>query len=569
MPTALERIEIDRETIGHALKDRKLFVPIHQRSYAWEKEHIEDLYQDLQKAINDGSPEYFLGSIVVIRTAVDRVEVNDGQQRLATSMILIAAIRDYFHKSGDDKSAQLTEEAYLFSTDRKSHQTKARLYLNAEDHEYFEKRILRRANDPDRIAIKKIKPIIKDSHRRISKAADIAAKHVAGVVKNLRDSDKGDQLHKWLDYLEESARVIWVEVSDERTAYFIFETMNDRGLRLSAADLLKNHILALAGDRRMEVFQKWNAMTATLDTLGEHDDTVVNYIRYLWIANNGPTRTRDLYDEIKTIVKNATSAVRLAAELEARANDYVAILTSSHEMWASYSPEVRKQIDTLSHLGVLQMRPLLLSAVRKFSKSELPKLFQACISWAARYLLSSVQPGALEHPHGISAKKIAAGDIQTVKQLLSELANVIPNDEKFKAAAAVASVPKAHLARYYLRALQMQSDGQSEPQYIPNDSSQVTLEHILPENPQDNWSHIPEDTAKAYYKRLGNQALLAGTVNSKLGNAGYAEKKQALAESPFSLTKEAAKFNSWGVDEITKRQERLAELAIKTWPLGR
>jgi len=61
--------------------------------------------------------------------------------------------------------------------------------------------------------------------------------------------------------------------------------------------------------------------------------------------------------------------------------------------------------------------------------------------------------------------------------------------------------------------------------------------------------------------------LLAGTVNSKLGNADYSVKKPALAASPFTLTQEASVYNSWGVNEIAKRQERLAELAVKTWPI--
>ncbi len=117
MPTSLERIEIDKETVGHALFEGRLVVPKNQRSYAWEEEHVSDLYKDLAGVISDGDPEYFLGSIVVVRTADNRLEVNDGQQRLATSAILLAAIRDYFHRAGDQRTASLIEERYLFETD--------------------------------------------------------------------------------------------------------------------------------------------------------------------------------------------------------------------------------------------------------------------------------------------------------------------------------------------------------------------------------------------------------------------------------------------------------------------
>jgi uncharacterized protein with ParB-like and HNH nuclease domain len=91
-------IEFEKETIGHILHARKdLSVPINQRSYAWKKEHVEDLLKDLNGAISGGDEEYFLGSIIVVRIA-GGTEVYDGQQRLATSMIIVGAIRDYFRR---------------------------------------------------------------------------------------------------------------------------------------------------------------------------------------------------------------------------------------------------------------------------------------------------------------------------------------------------------------------------------------------------------------------------------------------------------------------------------------
>jgi len=153
-------------------------------------------------------------------------------------------------------------------------------------------------------------------------------------------------------------------------------------------------------------------------------------------------------------------------------------------------------------------------------------------------------------------------------QVKTELASIIPNDARFKAAVAGAHVSNGRLARYYLRALQQCEDGEPEPQYIPNPGEEVTLEHILPANPGTDWKHFTPEEQKAYLNRLGNEVLLPATVNSKLGNTSYAVKKSALtAKKNMSLTKEAGAFASWGKDEINKRQERLAELAVKTWPL--
>jgi len=95
MPT----IEFGKDTLGEIVRNRKgLHVPINQRSYAWKQSHVEDLFKDLNGAITQRADEYFLGSVIVVNPPgqPNFIEVYDGQQRIATTMILIAAIRDFF-----------------------------------------------------------------------------------------------------------------------------------------------------------------------------------------------------------------------------------------------------------------------------------------------------------------------------------------------------------------------------------------------------------------------------------------------------------------------------------------
>lgn len=106
-----------------------------------------------------------------------------------------------------------------------------------------------------------------------------------------------------------------------------------------------------------------------------------------------------------------------------------------------------------------------------------------------------------------------------------------------------------------------------EAQYVPSEDTDITLEHILPESPQKGWEHISAEDKLAHSHRLGNLVLLQATRNSSLGNLPYSEKKSELLKSEFSLTREAGEFGQWGPTEITERQKRLAELAVKAWPL--
>ncbi len=523
---------------------------------------MTDLFQDINAAILESAEEYFIGSIVGIKSK-GVTSIYDGQQRLATTMILIAAIRDYFFRNGDQRTATLIENESLISTHRETHDETPHFQLNAEDRQFFLNKVLRSPDHTDR----KSAQALRESHKRIKAAAEISAEFInTSIAQGLSPDKAAKQMHRWLDFIKDALRVIWVQVGDERTAFTIFETMNDRGLRLSAADLLKNRLYAMGDDRREEIIQKWQSMTAVLETIEGETENVVEYVRCYWVVGHGPTRTKVLYDEIKKEATNKAKAVALAADLETVAQDYAAILLSSHEKLASRGASVRTKIEVLRQLGVTQVRPLLLAAFRKFSQKEFDKLLDACVSWSVRTLIAGVPSGTLEGFYSRNALQITEGKRKRAAEVKTDMAKIIPDDARFKLAVASASVANQSLARYYLRAMQRCEDGEKEPQYIPNPGQEVTLEHILPGKPGPDWNHFSPEEQKAFLNRLGNQVLLPATVNSKLGNASYAVKKPALAAAAFSLTKEAASHANWGTSEIIARQQRLSDLAVKTWP---
>ncbi len=555
----VQSIDIDHETIGHILADRKsLRVPENQRSYAWKRDQVKQLFQDFAPL----PKEYFLGSVIVV-AAPGSIDVHDGQQRIATAMILIGAIRDCFLVLGDDKSALQTENDFLWAQNRRTHEILPRFTLNIEDNDYFVKRVLRRLTDPIRTALR-AKDRTRESHDRIHDAAAEAEAWVKAIIEKRALQDQLNTLHTWLDFIENSARVIWVQVADEKTAFTIFETMNDRGLKLSAADLLKNCLYARAEDRKQEALQKWQAMTAILETIEDEDEGVVEYLRYYWICREGFVRSKDLYEKMKTGVTSKTSAIDLAVDLEVRAGEYAAILNASHETWAKYGPDMKNHIRDLRILGVRQIRPILMAAMRTFNDKELVKLFRACINWSVRCLLSGVPSGTLESYYSETAKNITAKKVIDVSGAFAQVAGVIPPDDRFAAAVAVANVGQPQLARYYLRALQITTD--ASKQYGPFDSASVTLEHVLPKDPKE-YPTFSQEEAKANLNRLGNLALLEATENNGVGSEKFSIKKPILAKSEFSLTSEIGALTDWNIGEINARQERLAKLAVATWPL--
>jgi len=182
MASRFEQIDIVPEQIGHALKDKTLHVPPNQRDYSWQEKHVEDLYADFFVTIDRGAQEYFLGSIVVVRGDDGRHLVVDGQQRLATSLILLAAIRDFLQvELNDIEGARRFERRFIFTEEYRSKDDKPHLVLNERDHPYFLPRVLLNPGDKRRKEVLASKPKL-ESHRRIDRAAKVAAKQVKAIA---------------------------------------------------------------------------------------------------------------------------------------------------------------------------------------------------------------------------------------------------------------------------------------------------------------------------------------------------------------------------------------------------
>lgn len=558
--SSLEQMKIKLEGIGHALSDNLLAVPMYQRSYSWEDRHVYDLFQDVATAISKSENEYFLGSIVITQATADRPEVVDGQQRLATTTILFSAIRDWFYVKGDKDRAQDIEKDYLLKRDFKTQEIDARLRLNQVDQDFFLKKILGRPDNPSR----SIQPS-KESHRRIEQASNLAKKHVETIVS--LTNTPVELLAEWIEYLGKKVKIIWVTVPTYANAFTIFETLNDRGLDLAISDLLKNHLFHLAGNRIDEVQQRWMSMFGALEAVGG-ESIVLDYIRHLWSSKYGATREKLLYDNIKSNITSKQAAIDLTTELADNARLYAAILNSEHELWKKYSTTTHHHMATINLLRMIQIRPLLLALLSKFSNVELQKIFPVMVSWGVRFLVSGgLGGGTLEKHYSDRAKEVRNGELETAVSLVDKMSDVVPSDKKFEDAFSTTRVSKNYLARYYLRALEKQIRGENDPELVPNpNEDEVNLEHILPEHPSTAWSHIEEEVASAFYRRIGNLALMKAKINVEADNDGFSEKISFYASSDFQLTSVLKDRPDWGPEQIEERQRELAKLAVQTWP---
>jgi hypothetical protein len=557
--------------IGQLLRLERLAVPPNQRSYAWRTHHVTDLLQDLSAAINNDDDDYFLGTIVLIGQGKMVPLIADGQQRLATVSILFARIRDLFVELKRDKSAASIDRDYLRNEDVHTEESVPHLQLNVEDNSYFSDVILpprgSSANTGTRL-----------SNRRLYQASEVIDTFLRGLLVKEKDSERINRLLRWIDFLKDNASIIAVTVPDEVGAFRIFETLNDRGLRASQADILKNYLFSKAGKRMSEAQRLWDGMSGTIEGLGgddaddKEDETggrLVTYLRHLWILGHGHTREKDLASGIKSEITGETKALRFLADANDAAPDYVALWSVSHKKWNAYKASVRHSLTTINeHLKLEQIRPLLFAVARSFTPEEAEKAYRLFVSWSVRFLVYGGRGGFLDKHYAERANEIGSGRVTKARQLREHMKEVVPTDGQFQGAFATARVSKSHLARYFLRVIdQMSKPDDLEPEYVPNeDASQINLEHVMPLTPGPEWK-IDAETAVAGERLLGNMVLLRAGKNKDLGNASFEEKKKVYKESGYTVTTDVAEYDEWGLPQIRQRQAEMANVAVKAWPL--
>lgn len=541
-------LSFKQDGLAGVLKARSLKVPIYQRSYSWTDVQVHQFWFDLAEWRGTGQP-YFLGTLVMSTESPKEYRIIDGQQRLATCSLLLASIRDAYEFHGDSDGAKSVDNEFVRAYERHQGTFSPKLALNADDAPFYTLLLEDRDTPPS-----------KSSHRLLS----AAYKFLRGSVEHEVEERGITVLAEWVDFLSSEVLVVVVDVDDEADAYLIFETLNDRGLDLSVADLLKNFLFGKAGRRLDEARDAWVRTQGILEAASTRDVFVEFLVDY-WGSRFGHTRRRDLYRDIRSRTKTSEEAIALASGLEHAATHYSAILNGDHSFWGDYDQQIGGYLESLHILGVKQMRPLMLAVLEEFDKKQVERFFRLAVAWTVRRLAASLRGGTQEKLFCEVAMEVRSGQLKNVKAVLARLGSNVPPDSKFESDFAKLEVTKAAAARYYLRVLEQQVAKEVLPDA---DARSVNLEHVLPVNwSAGDWNSFSQDgDTDLFVDRLGNLALLDKHENKSKGAAGFDSKRKTLAGSAIVLTKEVGMVRSWTKEQVKIRQSRLAKLAIEAWP---
>lgn len=357
---------------------------------------------------------------------------------------------------------------------------------------------------------------------------------------------------------------IRITVDDELNAYTVFETLNARGLELSATDLLKNYLFSRLSTQpdRDALQRRWLTLMSVV-----HQESFPEFLRYHLQCDIPRVRSQRLFKLVRERVRLGADVFALMDSLKRRAHIFAALRDPQHEYWierGDCAPYVRE----LSVLRVRQMTPLVFAAWERMP-NELPRVLKLLVAILFRYsAVRSLNTNMLEPVFHRATRGLLEKRIVTMAQLFEALREIYVEDEKFEQDFARLSVGTdgqgKKLTRYILARLESDASGRS----LDHETDPGTIEHILPENPSGAWDDdFPPETWSRFAYRLGNLTLLEPAANRRIGNSEFDVKMLEYARSLYCLTASlpADLGDSWTRPKLEARQSRLAKRAVHLW----
>ncbi len=550
-----------QELIGNGKTYR---VPPYQRDYSWSEEQWEDLWNDIDELRTRAEDRHYMGALVVEGKSDRELLIIDGQQRMATLSILALAVigkLDAMADRGLDSEAN-TERAgelrnrFLGEKDPASLIENSRLLLNETDNAFYQDYLVQLRPPLNPRGLPKSNRLLYGCLQYFAKRLD--------EVDALRDD--GASLARLLS--ETAARqllFILITVDDDLNAYIVFETLNARGLELTTTDLLKNYLFSrVQVQADLEALQRrWRALIATIG-----QERFPEFLRYHLLCEQPKIRSQRLFKLVRDRARTPGDVFALLTALEGRAELFAALSDPNHGYWVERS-DAKPFIRELNLFRVRQMTPLLFATWEKFSPETFVSVLKLVSVLSFRYtVVSGLNTNTLEPIYHEAAKAVLDNRATTPSGVFERLKPIYVDDNKFlqdfALLAADTGGQRNKLAKYILARLETDASGHA----IDPDTDPGTIEHILPENPSDDWAqYFRRDLWEGMVYRLGNLTLLESALNRRVGNGPYVEKVSVYAQSVYDLTRQIPEIapEEWNLDLLNERQRRLARRAVHLW----
>jgi hypothetical protein len=542
-------MKADEMRLGPLLDGPQQFVvPYFQRAYSWRRHQWNTLFEDILELyeLNSGGT-HFLGSMVLLaeKDVSGETLVIDGQQRLVTLSLFLAAVRDEVRDT-DSAFAEMIHQAYL--TNPGGNQPK--VLTTHGDRDAFAT-VITTGKEPSASPIR-------DAYRHFRQALS-------------EHADQGLDLNRLVAIVVSQLSFVAITLDAADNPYRIFESLNAKGMPLTQGDLLRNYFfMRLPSDEH----ERWYASTwAPMQTrLGDRFD---DYMRDFLLKDGQPIRPDEVYQEWrKRLGPLDEEGIRATLrELAEWSLEYDQILHPQRESDA----EVRKRLQRLtawSKTVPYQFYPLLLRIHADYRRGTLTaeqvqRIFQAVESLLVRRVFQA-GPARDENQLliGVYEASLAAEDrAEAFVEALSRPQLGWPDDVDFLES--VVRHPLYFASHPDQRKLLLEALEDSYEHKLPVRFDQLDLQLITPLLPRPEWLAELGVTEDQYWKVIGTLGNFTWVPRGRAPDLGVAERKKELLKMTrygLELAKDFSHVPRWTAEEIELRSRRLGERAVTVWP---
>lgn len=542
--------------------DKYLFrIPSYQRPYAWTTEQASELLDDLVTAcsdsgeISDRSP-YFLGSIVLIKNPTDpQTEVVDGQQRLTTLTILLAVLRDIESgRIGEDiQRSYICQEGSVTRGIPDSY----RLSPRERDTMFFRENI---QTDGGTVSLPQPDGL-SDARRHFVENANFFREKLTVLTSAIR--------RRLIMFLVQRCYLVVVAASDRESAFRIFSVLNTRGLDLSPADVLKADIIGAIPVTDQDAYtETWEDLE---DELGRASFAeLFGHIRMIHRKQKMRANLVSEFREFVPVLANPREFID--RELEPYADAYEEILNRRFESH-TLTDEINRILTHLSRLDNFDWQPpaIRVIAVQRQNPTEVLRFLTDLERLAYALFLARETPTERIARYGKVLEGMEAG----VDLFANGAPLQLSEDEKRNARDVLNG--DIYLITRILQPVLLRLDEAISAGGATYDYSIITVEHVLPQNPNPGSRWIvdfpDEQVRSSWVHRLANLVLLTRRKNTQASNLDFDEKKiryfsTVAGVSNFALTNMVIQEPLWNAATLERRQTEMVARLVTAWRLA-
>lgn len=553
----------EAKLLGYLQKSCQFIIPIYQRTYSWTIKQCEELWRDILRAGRDESVTgHFLGSVVYVEkglysvSSIPQLLVIDGQQRLTTVSLLIAALSRALEEGEtvEGINSRKLVNYYL---------------LNAEEDGDLRHKLLLTQTDRDTLI-------------RIVENSPLPTNRSLRIEENF--SFFRDQLKKAAGELDivynGLSKLLIVDIALNRehdNPQLIFESLNSTGLDLSQADLIRNFVLmGLEPKAQRQLYETyWYPMERSFGQTdySRHFDRFMR--DYLTVKTGAIPNIQEVYVAFKQYVnrKDVGTVNEIVADIYRYSEYFVAIALDGEN-----DKELAEAFADINTLKVDVAYPFLLEmyhdyVINRLGKVDFLQALRLVESYVFRRAVCGIPTNSLNKTFANLARELHKEryleSLQATFQLMTSYRR-FPDDDEFTRELRVKDLYNFRNRNYWLRRLE--NHGRKERVNV----EEYTIEHIMPQNEDLSPTWCAElgpewQTIHAQYLHtLGNLTLTG--YNSELSDRPFLEKRNmegGFAESPLRLNRGLGKVERWSEEAIQQRADNLAKLATEVWTVPR